>query len=396
MIRHAFFAAGLALAAALAPAWSAEANCAPAVPEPAAAAPADPKGTLDLLSLGDSCLGKTPGDPAGVTQAVAKASTEPVALGKAGPLVLALDALLAEARAASLDTTESALWAGILLELQGARREAESLQGQGTPAEWTRATNLVFAPKWAAARSGRTVTFGGTAANLLGDPGCAAGQPCPAFDSRVRALRVAILMASLAQYAQRPELARLLGDSTLELDRWRAYRDKTHPQYVWELAINSARMGKSLCPTDGQGQRLGFCSTPNSQLIVLHPSAALRLSRSARKSSELRPAALVQIVGWYGWNWASVDGRPTAEPTRPWGASLAATYTQSDHEKRWAFGPMFHYGKASLALTKAGGGGKWSLVVNVSLADRYFSTRDRVVEELSTLKKKSAGQLVFD
>lgn len=91
-----------------------------------------------------------------------------------------------------------------------------------------------------------------------------------------------------------------------------------------------------------------------------------------------------------------MDGKPTAAIERRWGASLAATYTQSENERRWAYGPMFHYGDASLAITKARGGGKWRLVVNIPTADKHFSTRDRTVEELARIRKRSAWQLIFD
>jgi hypothetical protein len=220
-------------------------------------------------------------------------------------------------------------------------------------------------------------------------------QPCEDFASQLDLVRVANLMERLRGYTQSGSLAAQYEESQLALRQWEAYRSKAHHQYFWELFINGQRMGKDLCPEDaGSGMKMGFCKVPTSQLIVLHPEAALRFSRSAAKSSDLQAALLIEIIGTYSWHWKTDGRKDTAEMADRRGYSLAATYTQSNVEKRWGFGPMVHWGDMSAALTKARGG-SWALVVNVALAERYFGRKQETVDELRRVQKAGIGELLL-
>ena len=145
----------------------------------------------------------------------------------------------------------------------------------------------------------------------------------------------------------------------------------------------------------GSDLSIGFCEVPNEQWILLHPEAAMRFSNAANTSSELKAALVVELLGYHKWNWVSVDGKETAQLEARRGLSLAATYTDTSIEKRWGFGPMFHLGDYAFALTKAGGGGRWSLVINVRLGDKYFGRKQQYVDELRKAQTSDLSELIF-
>lgn len=60
-----------------------------------------------------------------------------------------------------------------------------------------------------------------------------------------------------------------------------------------------------------------------------------------------------------------------------------------------SYGPMVHWDGYSFAVTKAKQG-RWSLVVSIPLAGEIFGRRQKIVDELSKVKKSSLGELLTD
>jgi hypothetical protein len=194
----------------------------------------------------------------------------------------------------------------------------------------------------------------------------------------------------LRDVTQRGTLGLHLKDAELQTARWEAYRSKGQHQYIWELFINSLAMDDNLCQKDPSGMQRGFCAVPKNQWIVAHPDVGLRWVRSANQSSELKGAFLIEVLGYYRWDWKSKD---SAEMTNQWGASIVTAYSDVDTGRKWSWGPMLHFGSGyNVAVTRASGE-KWSLLININLADRYFGKKQEFTDYLKALKKSPADLL---
>lgn len=366
-------------------------------PFPDAAAPvANYDATLARLKL-QSCLGDPTQDTAPVVVRFDELTNQPINLGQTERLTAAIDALtaVAEERASNLGPLQDD-WRAMLQELRDVRARLGTLGSVQSKAGWLATVGEAVPTKWRRVSAGLgSVPVGGREVDFLKSIGCTNNAPCPAFLSQLDLVRLANLMARLAGYLQSPSLADQYADAKLAIAQWEAYRSKAHHQYIWEVWVNGLAMGKDLCPEDaGTGMKMGFCKVPQSQWILMHPDAALRFSNSASESSELKPALLVEIVGHYRWTWKTINGRPSADMESRTGYSLAATYTSTGNENNWGFGPMVHMGDYSFALTKAPGGGRWSLVVNIPLADKIFSRKQEYIDALKSIKKDGFSDLV--
>jgi hypothetical protein len=344
------------------------------------------------------CLGNARGDPHPLIAKFNALTEEPTLAKQTARLMSAIDLLLAEATVGAAGPHETATWNAMLLELGRAKGALANLDQAIDGQSWLAAVSAAISSKWKDAASNENpVLLGGQSVALFSEvQGCVNGSACPAFQARMGQMRVAILMARLQRYSQDFSLQEQFATSELALAQWAAYRKDAHHQYIWELAANSLIMDKKLCPeTPGTGLKLGFCKVPTSQLILLHPDVAMRWARTATKASELKPSLLVELVGWYWWDWAQADGRDTATMSNRRGVSLAATYSQTTTEKRLALGPMFHYDGYNFALTKAQGGGKWSLAVNMKFGESWFKLKQSSVDELAAVKKQPLLDLLF-
>ena len=307
-------------------------------------------------------------------------------------LVKAVDVLLTHASGTKAVDAEA--WSAVRTELINARGMLNSLKADESSAVWFSTVEKALPAQWKMPAAGLPIFLGGNSFDLLTlPPDCVPERSCPAFEPRADLLRVINLAANLQAIALRPSLKAAYEDATLQRNRWKAYRADAQPLYFWEVGLNSMLMrtnllGKPCEDRDYDGVRRGFCEVPTRQIILLHPEGALRFSRSAAKTDELKQALLIQVVGVYNWGWKAESGTDGAKMTDRWGASLAASYTNTSSagaEGRWGYGPMVHLGDYSLAVTKASGG-KWSVVVNIPLAGAYFGRRQEVVDSLSKLK----------
>jgi len=376
---------------------SGSAFAAPDCPFPdTATAVANYEVTLARLKL-PNCLGDPTQDKAPVVARFDELTNQPINLGQTERLIATVDSLtaIAEERASNSGPLQDD-WKAMLQELRDVRARLGTLGSVQSKAGWLATASEAVPAKWRMVSAGMgPVPVAGRAVDFLQPIGCTNNAPCAAFQSQLDLVRLANLMARLAGYLQFPSLADQYADAKLALAQWEAYRSKAHHQYIWEVWVNGLAMGKDLCPEDaGTGMKMGFCKVPQSQWILLHPDAALRFSNSETKSSELKPALLVEIFGHYSWKWKTINGSPSAEMESRIGYSLAATYTSTSNEKNWGFGPMVHMGDYSLALTKARGGGRWSLVVNIPLADKIFARRQEYVDALERVKKDNFADLL--
>lgn len=258
----------------------------------------------------------------------------------------------------------------------------------GDPAAYVAEVDKRLSPKWSAfTGEGGPIVLDGLSVRLVTPVACDAAGACAELLARMRLIRVVNLMTALQDHLQRPMLAQQLAVAQTELARWKTYRADSKHQYFWELWANGRLMAndRKLCPRDGEGGLVGFCQVPTSQLVLAHPDAGLRWSRRAGQSSELEPALVIDIVGQYFIAW---QGERSARIGRQWGYTLAATYSQVEGRPEWAFGPRVFYNGYNLALTR-GPGGHWGLVLNLGLADAYFTAQRKAdyADPLKALNK---------
>jgi hypothetical protein len=358
--------------------------------------PTDAARSVSLLSrlAMESCLGDAQADTdpltATVHQAVGKAGVLETATGVTG----AIAALGSFAREQSSAGVQAAEWHALATDLGATAGRAASLADATTSSELLAAGDRAIESKWSVYTDdpSRPLVVSGVALQPVSSVACPASGNCPAFESRVRMLRVINLMTVLQRQVQRPAFKEQLAQARVELARWNSYRTQSQHQYVWELFVNSRMMArdKRICPRADDGALQGFCSVPSSQWIVMHPDAGLRWSSRAGQSAQLKPAFVVEMIGRSSFEWR---GERSAEIASSRGWSLAAAYSQSGARHQWSFGPMLHYNGYNLALTK-GPGDRWGLMLNLQLADSYFKLVDHVKERKDdwTLQLRAAGQ----
>jgi hypothetical protein len=303
----------------------------------------------------------------------------------------AADAPAAARREAAALRVRLARWDALAREFDAVGTRLQALQQESNEQLARQALNAVMpVTRWPAvlraqANTPVQVEMTGVPVTLLGDIHCdPPPAACTEFDDRVELVRAFNLGRRLNGYLGAGELARHLADANLQTARWESYRTQARRQYFWEVWINGKLMSDDLCPRqDGLATRRGFCAVPSSQWVLMHPEAALTYNRKASRSDELGAALLVEILGYHRWNWRD----DTAQMTDRWGVSLAAAWTDHGKGRRWGFGPAVTLGDGyNLAVTRAPGG-RYSVLVNVRLADRYFGRRQEVTDYLRRLDK---------
>ncbi len=348
---------------------------------------------LRRLSQSD-CAGDAKADPAPISKDVARltapqgeALPEPLALAMG--IQAALERMAGFARTRAQGNIQSDAWAAIAIDLADTHTRIEKAMAAATAQTASGVVESAIPRKWL--RAAETPSDGLAAGDVTLRPlatlsGCIDTAPCPAFDSQLDMLRVVNLMATLTRYAQSESLRKSLVLALRENKRWQAYRSQGQHQYIWEVWLNGQVMDRQSCvkrnEASGEKVYIGFCAVPTSQWIVMHPDAALRWSHDAAKSSQLKPALIVETLGYYRWDWQDAD---SATMVGRRGVSLAAVYTGSS-EHKWSWGPMLHYEGYNLALTKAPGE-RWGLVVNLQLSDLFFERKQSFVDTLQRLQK---------
>lgn len=347
--------------------------------------PTDPdRGQLVLILLSDAdCLGNPNVDTDPLAATVRGAIGKKSALENVAGITAAFDALADAARA---EAGGGGAWLAVWTELEGTRRQLAELPRAQGPDAFQDIANRAILGRWRVAlEAERPVTVGGQTVRPLAPVACKPGGDCAAFLSQLRLVRVFRLVTVVRDYVQNVDVMRQAAKAQLELARWEAYRTQSQHQYWWELGVNSWRMerDKGLCPRDASDTAQGFCAVPTSQFIVLHPDGGLRWSRRADNSKELQPALVVSLLGQHFIEWESAS---SATIKRQWGYALAASYSQVDGRPEWAYGPMLQWNGYNLAITR-GPGGRWGLMVNLNLANRYFERKADYADPLKNLNK---------
>jgi hypothetical protein len=333
------------------------------------------------------CLGNVDEDPNPLTKSVAEALKTPPP--SVDGVETALRKIRIEAEVRTNNGPHIAMWQAILQEVKASEDKLPKLKGAKKDADFSDEAASLVASSWKAAPD-LGLRLGGQKYDLATPPTeCLNATPCPSFLSIIEALRVSKLMAWVDAYLEAPQTQRNFAYSNLLLRRWGAYRDKAHSLFWWEVALNGALMDSPVLGNGGQapcatrdGTSIGFCEVPSRQIVLLHPEAALRYSKTATKVEELKPALTVELIGYYTWKWKS---ETSSEMVDRRGISMAASYTDALSEKKLGFGPMVHWDGMSIALTKVRGS-RWALAVNVPFAGWYFGRSTEAVKQIAKIK----------
>jgi hypothetical protein len=305
------------------------------------------------------------------------AQDEKDVVGRFEAVRAALQALTAYATERALVGVQVESWRALSLELKESDRQLGGIDAKTSEQDALNIEDKALSNKWGRVQESDNgaIALDGIQVELLQRTGCATTQPCPAFESQRDLIRVSYLVFRVRGYAERVSLARHYADAQLQSARWDAYRSQGQHQYFWEVWINGQRMSDADCPRDtATGIRRGFCSVPTSQLIVLHPDVGLRWS-NVQSASDLQAAFIVEALGYYHWKW---DPKEPSTMTSQWGVSIAAAYSEVGSGKKWSYGPMFHIGNGyNLAATRSPDG-KWGVLLNLNLANRYFAGKQYV------------------
>jgi hypothetical protein len=243
------------------------------------------------------------------------------------------------------------------------------------------AVSEVYAPEfWSALPQGQ---FGSSRKLDLWLPPCEDGTPrCAGYVERKTQVRIVKLGARLSAYLSAENLKTHAKDVSLRHERWEAYFHKALPQYWWEVWANGARMGNQCDKDSGSGIQTGFCDVPQNQLIFLHPEVGVEWTSKAENANELKPVVVIEAIGFNRWQW-SAGG---AELSGHRGASLVAAYGDRTGDPKWSYGVMFHVQTYSLAVT-ANGRGDLGLLLNIKMAGKYFSDRQKYRDYFTSAEK---------
>jgi hypothetical protein len=188
----------------------------------------------------------------------------------------------------------------------------------------------------------------------LGDTGIdAAALPRDSAESLLRAAR-------LAERAFAPDQARAIEAAAARASardaRWRSYFAEARSQYPWELALNSWRYEATV------RDKVGVSGPPDWQWIALHPDVGMQYLGSAAPGDRLKPALVLEIVGYNRWSWGN-DNRASGA----WGASLVRTYADTASAPTGAWGLAIHR-NSKYSLTIIRSEGHAGFVLSIDLA----------------------------
>ena len=362
------------------------------IPPPTIDNPEAADNVLHRLAQSD-CAGNEYADTTTISQTFNKLTKAPEIDKHVDSLLDALDALANFGAIRATQGVHTDEWKALFSELNDTKyRLSYALHTDTAPALKIILKDAIPS-KWIDYAEVRPSTFvwAGKAIHPYAHVTCAATNLCPELNSQADMLRVTNLMARLVRYTQAPILSDQLVVARRETKRWEAYRSQGQHQYIWEVWLNGRVMEKNSCKQNKDKVFIGFCEVPTSQWIILHPDAGLRWARSAQQSSSLKPAFIIETLGYYRWDWDK-DNQVTM--TERYGVSLVAAYTNEPSGNKWSYGPMLHFGAGyNVAFTRSAGG-TWGLLLNLNLADRYFGETQKIDGYLKCLNKPGLGQLV--
>ncbi|HEY4212856.1 MAG TPA: hypothetical protein VGM84_15345 [Steroidobacteraceae bacterium] len=182
------------------------------------------------------------------------------------------------------------------------------------------------------------ISYGPVLQRLCPGEGCAA-----AITTAEDVNRLVNLTAILNQCASAKRVAGTQKGLT-ELDaEWNSYFFKTRSQYVWELALNSARF---------TGKDNVFAEPPNDQIMLFHPGVAYEyVGGGAGHDKSYEPIVMADLIGYNRFGWSNANG--TTSIGTALGASIVATYSPDNQGSHVGYGLMVHaYNTYSFGVTR--------------------------------------------
>lgn len=178
----------------------------------------------------------------------------------------------------------------------------------------SRSTTDEWKPKRLKLFSGTTyqIDYDATFADL-----CSAPAPCQeAFDAATDSFSHTVMVHRVLSVLIGSDMRRL-GSYLDTLDkRWQAYHNESRAILPWELYVN----GLFYTP-----RQTGFGEPSTSQILLFHPSAGLEYRDDT--DDKLKPAILLDVLGFYHWKWG---GKTGTEVSRPHGLALAMAWDGDD------------------------------------------------------------------
>jgi hypothetical protein len=162
------------------------------------------------------------------------------------------------------------------------------------------------------------------------DQGC-----ITAFDTTKEVLRVARLTRLALLRSETKVLRDTLAENLKREKSWNDYFDRARSQYIWELALNSWRLGDTRQKVDGVS--VGFRDVPTSQIILLHPYVAMEYAKSEPDGNKFNGTVLIDLVGYNRWGW-----KPDGSMGFAIGGSLILAASDHIVTDNIALGAMLH------------------------------------------------------
>lgn len=186
---------------------------------------------------------------------------------------------------------------------------------------------------------------------------CATAAECSRASAHAqKVLELATLFGRVMVKATEGDRAEVARQLPLRDLRWRAYLGSSRGQYPWELFVNSWSYRKTA----------QFDAPPTSQLVLVHPSAALEFTRSAsdRQPSE---SLVLELLGMYRWSWKEAEAR------RRLGGSLGVAWRDAGPDRqKLGYGVFLYLPRASTLgyvwRPQSHGGDEHALVVGADVA----------------------------
>ncbi len=147
---------------------------------------------------------------------------------------------------------------------------------------------------------------------------CVTAAQCQeTFTSATKVYGHSIMMHRILKMLITSDLAEF-GKYLERLDqRWRTFHNTSRAIYPWELWFNGLYY---------RPRQEGFSEPPQSQILLLHPSAGLAF-QEFKDDDKLQEAIIVDVVGFYRWKWG---GRNEAEVKKPFGLALTTSWDGDD------------------------------------------------------------------
>jgi hypothetical protein len=216
------------------------------------------------------------------------------------------------------------------------------------------------------------------------DEACAGGAP--SADACLATFRTQVTLFTLAGLQTRI-LSNILKESldatvgyVVALDqRWQNYFRNSRAILPWELLVN----GWLFRP------ERGFNEPPSSQIILMHPTAAMGLEDA--QLSDASAALVLELAGWYGWRWGGADQTEMKAPLRlpgwlddfPLGGSVILGF---DGDRDPGFGGVLHLPRSWSLGGMVDRGGDFTLLVSVDLLKLFIDPQSQRRELVSLFK----------